>query len=41
MSIADAIAALADGINGCALEVAQMRLMLSMGFAQWIKDLQP
>ena len=23
------------------LEVAQMRLMLSMGFAQWIKDLQP
>jgi len=23
------------------LDVAQMRLMLSMGFAQWIKDLQP
>jgi len=23
------------------LEVAQMRLMLSMEFAQWINDLQP
>jgi hypothetical protein len=23
------------------LDVAQMRLMLSMGIAQWIKDLQP
>jgi hypothetical protein len=23
------------------LEVAQMRLMLSIGFAQWIKDLLP